>query len=62
MVRRLVGASLEVAKGKLPVSEFARLYRGPAGGRVVPLTAPACGLTFVSATFPPPYAGLFGPF
>lgn len=62
MVRRLVGSSLEVAKGKLSVPEFARLYREPAGGRVVPPTAPACGLTFVSATYPPPYAGLFGPF
>lgn len=62
MVRRLVGTALEVAKGKLEISEFARLYRDPGSSRVVSKTAPACGLTFMSATYPAPYAGINGPF
>lgn len=62
MVRRLVGTALEVAKGRLDAREFAVLYRDPGQGGFVPFTAPACGLIFMSATYPPPYAGLNGPF
>jgi tRNA pseudouridine38-40 synthase len=62
MVRRLVGTALEVGKGRLGDREFARLYREPGTSRTISLTAPACGLTFVSATYPPPYAGIIGPF
>ncbi|HEY9856913.1 MAG TPA: tRNA pseudouridine(38-40) synthase TruA [Stenomitos sp.] len=62
MVRRLVGTALEVAKGRLSKQEFAALYREPGPGGFVPLTAPASGLIFMSATYPPPYAGLNGPF
>lgn len=60
MVRRLVGAALEVARGRLSAEEFAGLVREPAGGGFVPPTAPACGLIFESATYPPPWAGLHG--
>lgn len=60
MVRRLVGTAIEVAKGKLDACAFRASLSGPAS--FVSPTAPACGLMFTGATYPPPYAGLFGPF
>lgn len=60
MVRRLVGTALEVARGRLDARAFRASLEGPPS--FVAPTAPACGLTFIGATYPPPYAGLFGPF
>jgi len=64
MVRRLVGAALEVGRGRLSAAQFAELYRVAASERLafVPPTAPASGLHFVKASYPPPWAELFGPF
>ena len=60
MVRRLVGTALEVARGRISASAF-RLSLEGSSSFVAP-TAPAGGLIFTGATYPPPYAGLFGPF
>ena len=59
MVRRLVGAALEVGRGRFSASAFRELLE-PGRHRFVPPTAPARGLVFWSVEYRPPYAGLFG--
>ena len=59
MVRRLVGAALEVGRGRFPATAFRELLE-PGMRRFVPPTAPARGLVFWSVEYRPPYAGLFG--
>jgi tRNA pseudouridine38-40 synthase len=59
MVRRLVGAALEVGKGRVSVGAFRELLETGAHS-FVPPTAPARGLVFWSVDYRPPYAGLFG--
>lgn len=62
MVRRLVGAALQVGQGRLGADVFMRLVELPAESTWVPPTAPACGLTFVRAQYPPPWAEIGRPF
>jgi len=59
MVRRLVGAALEVGRGRFPAATLRELLE-PGKHRFVPPTAPARGLVFWSVDYRPPYAGLFG--
>ena len=50
MVRNLVGALLEVGKGKLSVENLGRILKS-GNRRLAPATAPACGLTLVDVTY-----------
>lgn len=54
MVRRLVGSTLEVAKGRLAPEEFMTMVRNGEGELPVAFTAPASGLTLTNVTYPAP--------
>jgi len=50
MVRNLVGALVKVGKGKITVTEFARIFR-ECRRSAAPETAPACGLCLMSVRY-----------
>jgi len=52
-VRRMVGAVVEVARGRVSLEEFARQFASARPGSMGP-TAPACGLSLAAVEYQPP--------